>query len=81
MSEVVNRVAAALTAEFEPYRVFDEGEADRLARAAIIAMREPTDKMICAALDDFDNRARVRPGQGYFDAWKAMIDAILKDGQ
>ncbi len=44
------------------------------ARAAIAAMREPTDKMICAALDANDKGTRA-----YSDWWRAMIDAALSD--
>lgn len=41
MSEMVERVARAITAEFEAgRRVFDAGEAESLARAAIEAMRD-----------------------------------------
>lgn len=39
------------------------------ARAAIGAMREPTDKMVCAALDSKE--------RAYSGWWRAMIDAAL----
>ena len=79
MSEMIERVAAALTQEFEPYRVFDEGEAERLARAAIAAMREPTVGVARAANDAFPDA----PGETTCsalgsDLWRAMIDAALK---
>lgn len=73
MSEMVERVAAAianywLEIGFDP-SLPDEGA----ARAAIQAMREPTDAMKIAALD------------ATFDVgdvpiiWQAMIDAALKE--
>jgi hypothetical protein len=42
-----------------------------MARAAIAAMREPTSKMICAALDSTD--------RAYSGWWREMIDAALRD--
>lgn len=52
---------------------WDETGCVWLARAAIEAMRQPTDKMICAALDAHDRGKR-----GYSDQWNAMIDEALK---
>jgi hypothetical protein len=70
MTEMVDRVAEALRQEFEPYRVFDEGEAERLARAAIQAMREPTSEMACAPdVKEWPDDAKA--------AWRAMIDVAL----
>jgi hypothetical protein len=81
-SEMVERVVRALTAEFEPYRVFDEGEAERLARAAIAAMREPTEAMVSAGSEAVNGCYSLEPGEGFDEppapaAWQAMIDAAL----
>jgi len=59
----------------EPYR--------RIAAAAIKAMREPTSPMIAAAWDLLDAEkkrmgiARLGPGVGAADIYRAMIDAAL----
>lgn len=44
------------------------------ARAAIEAMREPTDRMICAVLDLHDSAPKTFRVS---DDWHAMIDAAL----
>lgn len=54
----------------------DRYEIERMVRAVIGSIRVPSDKMICAALDDYDNRGSL--GQGYVQAWQAMIDEALK---
>lgn len=41
------------------------------AKATILAMREPTDEMVDCGQD-----ARL-DGGGYYDIWRAMIDAAL----
>jgi hypothetical protein len=76
MSEMVERVARALRAEFEPHRVFDEGEAERLARASILAMREATEGMIRAGAavwdDDWCSETNA------LNMWQAGVDEALK---
>lgn len=83
---MIERVTKALKAEFEPYRVFDEGEAERLARAAIEAMREPTEAM--KKLDSryalYWDHSTAPPrlsfplGAHVGAHWAAMIDEALK---
>ena len=68
MSTMVERVAQALqqemgTAQFEPPSSF------ALARAAIAAMREPTEEMIVAWIK--------APG-AITGGWQGMIDAALE---
>lgn len=72
MSEMIARVAAALKADFEPYRVFDEGQAESLARAAIEAMREPTGLMCEEAGELRDHH--LPPSE----VWPVMIEEALK---
>ena len=67
-TEMVRRVARAMEAvgadmEFEDY-----------ARAAIEAMREPTDKMYEAAKGDFGGVGALKMSRAI---WTAMIDAAL----
>lgn len=84
-SEMVERVAGALhAAHAEVGWPADECETcDKLARAAIEAMREPTEAMVCAAeclTSEFrteHDRIEVPPGPE--EAWQAMIDAALQD--
>ena len=83
MSEMVERVAAALCVEAgdEPYRDYiGMGNTpmkgwkmhERAARAAIEAMREPTEAMLTAG-----DTAMIRNSDTSADAWPAMIDAAL----
>lgn len=77
MTGMVYRVAEALRKEFEPYRVFDEGEAERLARAAIEAMREPTAGMLSYRTDDAMVHSSCHMCGGHLEGWHLMIDAAL----
>lgn len=76
MSEMVERVARAIEAKVNEGRDFCSAE--DVARAAIEAMREPTEAMEEAALD-------VRPlmlPDSPREVWGAMIDAALnKEGK
>jgi hypothetical protein len=74
MSEMVDRVARALTAEFESgRRVFDEGEAEDLARAAIAAMREPTEEMANGRHTGGERISSIEAAC----VWRDMIDEAL----
>jgi len=68
MSTMVERVARALQQEMGT-APFDEATSFALARAAIAAMREPTEEMI-------DGWIRA-PG-AIKGGWQAMIDAALE---
>lgn len=76
MMEMIERVAAALEAAFEREgRVFDAGQADDLARAAIEAMREPSKEMVLSiAAADWRGASDLNWSEG----WRIMIDAALK---
>lgn len=78
MSEMITRVAAALWSRQSgrPWEKATPEEQEvfrRDARAAILAMREPTADMAGAL-------SRHYPGDGFIDAWHLMIDAALVDG-
>jgi len=82
MSEMVERVARALRAL--PVRDYAQvgGELDELrlreaARAAIEAMREPTEGMVKAGENTVCIHGDPQCGAAY--AWAAMIDAALSD--
>jgi hypothetical protein len=69
VSEMVERVAAAIIAGFDEITEPEEREdALKLARAAIAAMREPTEAMLIAGQN---RNARL-------DAYRDMIDEALK---
>lgn len=71
MSEMIDRVAQAICGDDNPANVLAIHRTR--ARAAIEAMREPTDAMSDAAAE--------RPGQmSYTDVWQAMIDAAVSSG-
>jgi hypothetical protein len=83
MSEIVKRVARAL-AKAEGYQ-YDPHPYDERARAAIKAMREPTEAMLGRLLDGGD---RIFPmstlgefygsGAALAENYRAMIDSILE---
>lgn len=97
MSEMVEKVAKAILFALENessaavigniYGVSVHGEIDarRLASAAIVAMREPTDEMADAGADAVASDGisySLEPGEGIdgYDSvpvWQAMIDAAL----
>ena len=91
MSEMVERVARAIWQEsvgradwykWETFRPDAWGRCLSMAqaRAAIEAMREPTEAMIEAARNEDDPGFCDEPGFAapHKDAWQAMIDAALK---
>ena len=76
MSEMTERVARALSGADEPDGIEWYGQNPRywtsLARAAIEAMREPSEAMINAAPD-------LRDVDFYpTDVWRAMVEAALE---
>jgi hypothetical protein len=91
VSEMIERVAAAMKAmcaqplcnlsSLEPVLVGGLGDAwPYIARAAIAAMREPSNAMVSAA-EAHDDGYSGPSSAGPADAethWKAMIDAALK---
>ena len=74
MSEMVERVARAIISSASSYAGYEANSDywDSLARAAIEAMREPTEAMVNAAPD--------LRGVDFYptDVWRAMIEAALK---
>ena len=78
MSEMLNRVTAALNAAPSKWRkdgmVGDIGA--YMARAAIEAMREPTEHMILSGYKD-----EMCQGHDTENAWRHMIDAALTGGK
>lgn len=81
MSEMVERVARAIAEEinggkFDDARWYNDDQRDvhrRRARAAIEAMREPTEAMLTAG-----DSAMIRKDDAAADAWQAMVDEALK---
>lgn len=89
MSEMRKRVAAAIRNCGDVFPLGDERsylsdeEAEVLAKAAILAMREPTDAMQQAADAADPLNWSLEPGEGldgvsWGKAWRAMIDEVLK---
>ena len=74
MSDMIDRAAGAILAEVpEGYGMTDD-EARNYARAVIEMMREPTEAMIDAALDE------LVPSGDFIPAYRAAIEAALEDG-
>jgi hypothetical protein len=72
MSTMVERVAQALRQEMETV-AFNEWVASfALARAAIAAMREPTEEML---------DAWIRAPGAIKGGWQAMVDAALEENE
>lgn len=79
MTEMVDRVARAIHAELEKtWCVMLTGHGEELGRAAIAAMREPTEAMMRAG--DAAAESACSGDEG-LEAWDAMIDAALENGQ
>lgn len=82
MSEMVMKVASAIHAnDLNPLESMPKRYQD-MARAAIKAMREPTEAMVDQGYSYFDEDALVarRPPTGrgrLFFAWQAMIDSAI----
>jgi predicted RNA methylase len=75
MSEMIDRVARELClALYDKDTTFPMVAAQKAARAAIAAMREPTEAMI-----EGTNYPNTTWDSGDADVWRAMIDAALKD--
>jgi hypothetical protein len=72
-NDLIERVARALTDHWENLEEKQRNYFYQKARAAIEAMREPTEAMI--AREDDDGRAMV------IEIWQAMIDAALGRAQ
>lgn len=75
MSEMIERVAVVIFGEID-----QRGEAYKKARAAIAAMREPTDEMVkigCETYANGDPNDTIM-SNGLRDAFNAMIDEALK---
>lgn len=76
MSEMIERVARAIEQEIGP----QDMDFAKIARAAVEAMREPTEAMLEVAQDMYEpvgDRAMWPPEPK--DAWPAMIDAALTE--
>lgn len=83
MSEMVERIAEAAvkawTAKPKPLRDWSD-----VARAVLVAMREPTEKMVMAGEPVVYDCYSPEPGEGLDEnpavpTWQAMIDAALKE--
>jgi hypothetical protein len=93
MTDMIERVARAICAELES-TVYDPVDYDVVeecwprfvsqARAAIEAMREPTDGMLAEAdnmlprFEEEPNEPRMMGVDGALVAWQAMIDTALE---
>ena len=89
MSEMVERVGEALRVKLIEWYAGGIGFEDgglMLARAAIEAMREPTEQQLAAAWavitaeKQGQGITRLTPGLGAREIYQAMIDAALGDG-
>lgn len=76
MSEMIDRVALAIV---DVVLSHHDPEPEVLARAAIKAMREPTEKMVEEGLNVLDIECINRGQPDLDDAWRAMIDIALRN--
>lgn len=91
MNEMVERVAKAVfdeanrqqphpsDKEWAQASVQDKGAAHSFARAAIAAMREPTEAMAVAGAKTVEGHVWLT-GESIHRRWQAMIDAALAEG-
>jgi hypothetical protein len=87
MSEMIERVAKAVREYVAEVEVKSRGEIDvdvdgmvhsqMIARAAIEAMRDPTEEMKRAGLEEFPSSLAVKETAA--EVWYAMIDAALAE--
>ncbi len=82
MTEMIERVAKAIYLEFENRPDYAQLQmngviAEELARAAIEAMREPTEAMLEAAFKT--HNAQHLTAASYKKPWQAVIDKLLED--
>lgn len=79
--EMIARMARAIAETYEseiPPLERSMGKAVQAAKAAIRVMREPTERMIIAAVVQ-TNRFRKSKGQHAGDCWQSMIDGALRE--
>jgi len=77
MTDMIERVAKAIN---DAMLQHGDYKPDELARAAIAAMREPTEDMGGAAVTDHDNHAHhMSSYHCVTEAWRNMIDAALEE--
>lgn len=80
MSEMIERVAKAILDKMDLTDGLNITSATTYAKAAIEAMREPTEEMINAETEQgkvhWDYSCQICGGAKF--AWQAMIDAALK---
>lgn len=83
MTDMIERVARVIHVQLEPWDAFgvDRVMWIKVARAAIAAMREPTDEMNDAGADKCDGGCAEESCQFGFmgKIWHAMIDAALEE--
>lgn len=79
MSDMIERVARAIHSCEAWSSFWSMDDARVLARAAIEAMREPTEGMLAAPLHEADGcDAQYQTDADFAAAWAAMIEAALK---
>ena len=74
MTDMIERVAVAIN---QAMLLHDDYDPDLLARAAIAAMREPTEEMLTAG-DDHTDRYDSEEDD-FLNGWRAAIDAALSE--
>ena len=77
--DMIERVAVAINKAYACMLLHDDYDPDLLARAAIAAMREPTDEMVrqCMVYTQYMDTGHTRDDAEA--AWQAMIDAALNE--
>lgn len=83
MNEMVERVGRAVLKAIEHVSDLDDSMIEDIGRAAIAAMREPTEAMQIAGqkvnnLDEVTGHFEYLSREEMTDAWQAMIDETLK---
>lgn len=81
MSEILDRVAGALRDACPIGDRMHPDVARHMARAAINAMREPTQEMDIAGAETMPAAEAYDMPDDFKNAWQAAIDAALTDGK
>ncbi len=81
MTDMIERVERAMTTEWARQMEGPRVDMEAIARAAILAMREPTDEMLRASgLFDWFDASTFAPKKydGVRAIYQAMVDAVLE---
>lgn len=80
MPEMIDRIVRAIEPIIQASGPIHDSHPEKIARAVLKALRQPTDEMCIAALRDVSPRLLLENQLLYQDAvWRARLDEALRD--